>query len=288
MMSQDFWNKYIDLELYTKTKVPIASISCPKFGQKPDIELNAEITAADTLAAFNVTARSLYLKGGVGEEVAEVWVKAGYRGGASSEFVGSVSELYQSEPGPDSAIVIQTNQGNIETWTAKGVSVSVDKGGSLSDAVKSISNALRLDEPKIDKKSGSQKLAAGFSANCGAREAVQKLRRFFPETSILISGSRLVVQPAVKGDEGAPIELKYLSAPPQLLGGKNGTSAVITAPWNPQVKAGSIVSFPTEFYSSTGLVRSAADNTKIEVNFISLHFSTVKNINKMVVRGTVV
>ena len=55
-----------------------------------------------------------------------------------------------------------------------------------------------------------------------------------------------------------------------------------------EVTAGSIVSFPTEFYSSTGLVRSAADNTKIEVNFISLHFSTVKNINKMVVRGTVV
>lgn len=287
-MSDDFWNKFIDLEFKDKAKVTLAKIQCPKFGQKPDIEINAEVTAADTLAALNVTVRSLYIDE-LGENVATVRVNAGYRNGPTADWDGSVSEFYTSEPGPDKGTVIQCNMGSVSDWTDKGASVSVDAGGSLADALKSLSSSLGLDEPLIQGDSGSQKLDAGFQFNGEAREAVQKLKRFFPETTILIQGNRLVVFKTKddKGEGAAPIELGILTSPPQLLGGRDGTSAVVTAPWNPGVKCGSVVAIPSRYYQSTGLVRSAQAETKIRVHFMSIHFSTVKNINKMVLRGVV-
>lgn len=287
---KNFWNKFIDLELKDDAGAGVthAKIQCPKFGQKPDIEINAELTAADTLAALNVTVRSLYIDE-LGKNIKKAIVKAGYRDGEKTEWEGSVSEFYTSEPGPDKATVIQCNMGHIADWTRQGADVSVDAGGSLEDAVKALSNSLGLDDPKIQGDAGSQKLDAGFQFNGEAREAVQKLKRFFPETAILIQEKRLVVFKTKDdtGDGAAPIEIDVLTSPPQLLGGKDGTSAVVTAPWNPKVVCGSVVSFPSKFYQSTGLVRSAQPDTKMRVNFISVHFSTVKNINKMVLRGVV-
>ncbi|MBQ3837052.1 MAG: hypothetical protein II814_07970 [Treponema sp.] len=289
-LTKNFWNKFVDLELKDKAGagVTLAKIQCPKFGQKPDIEINAELTAADALAALNITVRSLYIDE-LGKNVAKVRVNAGYKDGETAEWEGSVSEFYTSEPGPDKGTVIQCNMGHIADWTRQGVDVSVDAGGSLEDAVKALSNVLGLDEPLIQGGAGSQKLDAGFQFNGEAREAAQKLKRFFPETMILIQEKRLVVF-KTKDDTGegvSPVEIDVLTSPPQLLGGKDGTSAVVTAPWNPKVKPGSVVTFPSKYYQSAGIVRSAQDDTKMRVYFVSVHFSTVKNINKMVLRGVV-
>ena len=281
-----FFNKYINIEFLDEEKNPLASITCPKFGRKPDIEINAEINAADAFAAMHITIRSLYLST-IGSEIKRARVTAGFQDGDKATFYGSVTEMYQSEPGPDAATIMQITEGTVEDWLSKPVTVSVDPGGSLEDALKALSNAVGLDSPQIQGDAAGMKLPAGFSFNGEAREAVQKLKSYCPKAVIIIQENKICATDADNPLPSKIVALDFLSAPPQFIGGDKGVYATITAPWNPAVKIGSAVTFPSKFYESSGMVRKTADKSTVAVDGISLHFSTVKNINKMVVRGAV-
>lgn len=282
----DQWNRIINIEFLNKDGTVKYKITTPPHGRKPDIETNYEQVSTTSVHAMHLTIRNFYLYNipDYGK-ITRINVEWGYEG-RSNKFGASVQEMYQTEPGPDSSTVIIFFPGNVLNWIDKTVSGVVDKNSSFENAVNFVTNTLGIDAPIIQNDLKSVALVNKIEFNCTGREALQKLQTFFPDYIFLIDGDCIKVF-SEKGEyEGAKIHtINYMSAPVQLTGG-SGVAVTCTTLFNPAIKCGDIVEIPSQMYESTTIVRSTYKYIRFKPYRISVHFSTVKNVNKMVLEGT--
>ena len=285
-MGMKLFNKIINLEFLDDKGNTVASIKCPKKGRKPSIEINGQFTNVDTLETMNIKVKNLVLDG-VGSDFPTVRVTAGYDD-STTTFDCQVFSMYQDSPGPESVTTIQCVVGKLDSFLTKSVSGRVEEGGSLEDALKLVSNALGFDAPAIDPAAAKMKTETQLCFDGMAREALKKIKAAFPLAVISVSDNRLKVFSIDEPPTEAVNRIQYMSAPVQLSGGKdNPVDAVVTAPWVPSLRCGSVVEFPTKFYGGKGGVSNIKEWLKMEPYSIQIQFMTSGTANKMVVRGTV-
>lgn len=283
------YNKLIDVHFLDDNGKDMKAIICPENGQKPSIEIVGQYVTGDSIPRLSVTIKNFYLDA-VGKEYPKIKISAGY-GKQKKDFVCSIFSIYQESPGPEGSTIIQCAPGELNQWLKATVNAHVDAGGSLKDAVTAISDAVEgLDSPQIDDGVANMKSETQIDFNGVAHEELRKVRKAFPDAIISVTGNRIVCWSRKDPAPKTKRKVDFMSAPPQLTGGgKNATAAVITAPWDPDMRCGDLVEFPTKYYGGrSGNVTKESETMTIVAYSVQFQFSTTGNANKMVVSGTVV
>lgn len=283
------FDKRIDIHFIDEMGDDKFVIICPEKGRKPTIEIVGQYTLGDCVESMNINIKNFYLDA-IGKAFPKIRVAAGY-GAQKKEFECSVFSIYQESPGPEGSTVIQCTPVNQETWNKATVNAHIDAGGSLKDAITAISDAFDgFSAPLIDDSVADLKSETQLDFNGLAREELRKVEKAFPDVMVSVVGSQIVCWDRKKPKPKENRKIDFMSAPPQITGGgDNASLAVITAPWDPDLKCGELVEFPARYYGGrSGNVTKEAETMTIVSYSVQFQFSTTGNANKMVVTGTVV
>lgn len=282
------YNRIINLTLYRKVGLPVF-IRCPVRGRKPTIEISGAYSSTAELKAFNITVRNLYLNLS-GEQYSRIKVEAGYEGNTTT-FEGTIMTMYQEQPGPEGKIVIQCMSGTLQSWLDTVVNLSYEAGTSLETILKALSLKLQCYGTRSGKKAKTLQLKERYESNGTAREAINKLVKYFKdsELSIFIRNNILCALCVTKGDYINQHKLEYMSAPPQEnAGDESGTYyTTVNAPWNPKLMIGDLLTIPARVYiRNLSFVNTSGLKTQnIQVQALNFHFSTTGGANSMTVQG---
>lgn len=269
-----YYNKLIDVELIDTVRKSSTFIRCPTKGVKPQIEISGTIESNDVVNAFEVRITNFY-PDDVTRDYQQIRVYAGYENDKSVVFEGSIVAMYTETPGPDRVTVIYCNTANMAAWSDAAVQLSLDPGFSLTQAVTKIAQALKYDY-QIDLKANAALSKIRWDFNGSARQAITELENFFPEFKLVVANNRITVlsDSSVK----RTFRLPYLKTPAQF----GGQGCTLVAPWNPNIKPGDFVTFPTGTYK---ISEGAIKMTKVNVHILSFNFDTAGNANTMTIMG---
>lgn len=283
-MAINNFNRVIDIVLYDKNGLSIFRLNTPRVGRKPNITITMNITDSDTISAFNVTIKNLYLDRT--REYGSIKVTAGYEGSTKTAFSGQILTMYQEQPGPESVIVIQCTTGRFLNWTNITLNLEFMEGFTLREALSRITVNAHLDAPMISPELQVSS-PARFLHHGSVQQAVHRLRDVFPTVNIFCMNNRLFAFPISKSNGQPAKTLPCLTTPPQAIAGEDGISWVhIAAPWDPEVKPGDDVIFNSGYFKSR--IGSTAEKTStMHVNCMEIQFSTVGSVNKMTLKGGV-
>lgn len=273
-MSQ--FNKIIDLKFKTDTEE--FEIKTPRHGVKPQIKVSGNITAGGFCSNFEVEVTNLYTNDI--KNISEITVQAGYEDELSAGITGKVQFVYTASPGPDMVTVICCTSANYDSWINATINMKLKAGFSLTEAITQISNALNFEPAFIVPSIANKVCAAPLEVNGKCSEAIKQLKNASPDVSIFPNGNKLVVFPTRENYETImEYELPLLTQAPQFSGG----IASIVAPWNPMIKPGDIVKFPTQFYSREN---GAMLGSSMTVTSVQFSFATNTDENDMTLTGT--
>lgn len=300
------FNRIIKLTFYRQNSLPLV-IPCPAKGRKPKIELNATVTAAQSIPAFNITIKNLYLD--LRSDVyTKVRVEAGYEG-QMAVLEGSINTIYQESPGPEGTTVIQCWEGEMKEWLDTYVNVAYDPGTYLNQILVGISKNLNVKGIRTGDKAAELNLKEPFVHNGSVRDAITKLRQLFADSNlvIFIRNDILIAICLTEGDYTSVHTLQYMSGPPQFNNGDSEGSynMTITAPWDPSLQPGDMLIVPSSVYQKYENIvgaktsaRQAIDQRtwnqeeqkdtgtqKIQITRLSFHFGTCGGTNSMTVEG---
>lgn len=283
------YNRIIDLTLISsdgKQKV----IKCPRYGRKPAIEINGSYATDNSLPAFNVTVKNLYLEI-QDQNYAKLKVTAGYADGASDQFEGSIMSLYQESPGPEGQTVIQCYMGQVQTWLDNNVSLDYEAGTPLQTILLDLQKTLKATGVRSGQfKARYLQIKDKLEYDGPARGALSLLQQRFTDDNLVVfvRNNYLCAICAPGADYINAHNLEYLSAPPQEnVGGTDGAYyTTVTAPWNPELRIGDVLRIPSKVYIRNLVQVGGASKTQtIQVTAISFQFSTTGSANNMTVQG---
>lgn len=289
------FNRIIDISLIpdnSNATVPsekqkTRTITCPRHGQKPVIEINGEFWGDMTLPQFNITVKNLYLDLQK-EQYAKIKVSCGYEGN-TVPIEGTILSIYQESPGPDGTTIIQCQLGDLEDWLEATVNLNFEAGASLSDILDAIKTKLNASQVFMGIEAKKLSLQDPFMHNGSAREAISKLIKVFENSrlALFMRDTTLCAVCATKGDFIGTHVLQYISAPPQMnTGSEKGTYyTTITAPWMPKLRIGDLLEIPSKIYMYNYNLVGNGKTQKIQVTAIKFHFGTTGGTNSMTVQG---
>lgn len=283
------YNRIIDLTLITSDNKE-KHITCPRHGRKPAIEINGNYTTANSLPAFNVTVKNLYLEI-KDQNYSRLKVTAGYADGSTDTFEGSIMSLYQESPGPEGQTVIQCYMGQAQNWLDANVDLNYEPGTTLQTILEDLQKTLKATGVRTGQfKAKYLQIKDKFEWNATARGALTKLQKTFEDDGLVVfvRNNYLCAVCAPGADYINAHNLEYLSAPPQEnVGGEDGAYyTTVTAPWNPELRIGDILRIPSKVYIRNLVQVGGASKTQtIQVTTISFHFSTTGSANSMTVQG---
>ena len=283
------YNRIIELTLITSDNKE-KCIPCPRYGRKPTIEINGEYWTANSLPAFNVTVKNLYLEI-KDQNYSRLKVTAGYADGSTDTFEGSIMSLYQESPGPEGQTVIQCQLGQVQNWLDATVDLNYEPGTKLLVILQDLQKILKATGVRTGQDNAKDlQLKERFEWNATARGALTKLQKTFEDDGLVVfvRNNYLCAVCAPGSDYINAYDLEYLSAPPQEnVGGKDGAYyTTVTAPWNPKLRVGDILRIPSKVYIRNMVQVGGASKTQtIQVTTISFHFSTTGSANSMTVQG---
>lgn len=275
------FNKLINLTFKTKSGIAFC-INTPAKGVKPQIEISGNLTMEGFTHNFEVRITNYYSDSIDTdlENATYIVVSAGYEGKMSAGIYGAVQNVYTESPGPDKVTVLSCVSANYDAWISKTVDLKLAENFSLQDAVSAVTDALGYDPAIIDSSIAAKKCAAPLNHNGRCTEAITKIKGAFPGVSIITDGKKLRVFPTEAKQRSVVVhELGLLTQAPQYSGG----TVNLVAPWEPMVKPGDYVHFPTN-YKRTSLGAIVSDTAM--VNTIQFHFATNTDENEMTITGT--
>lgn len=282
------FNRIINLQFLSANYSPtlVSDIICPLNGRKPNIEIVGKITPDDILDSFNVTIKNLYLEN-LSQQYGKLRVTAGYKNQPKVAFTGSIVSIFPEKPSPEGSTVIQCISGNLESWLNKYINIDLPQGFTLTQTLLLITQKLGIDAPYIPSNLASLQSQIPLQIQDKAAEAIHAIKKCFPTIKIKTFSNKITVWDSSLINTGTlPKELKYLSAPPQLIAGEKGESlAWITAPWDPSLRPGDLIKInQRSFVSQTafGIPRTEGIYNVLSIDF---HFSTVGQINQMTILG---
>ena len=288
----ELFNRIINLKFIGENG-KVVTVTCPKKGRKPNIELHATIWPSCNLPAFNLTVKNMYLD--LREDVyTKVEVEAGYAG-RTTTITGSVIMLYQEEPGPEGTTYIQCREGGLKEWLDAYINVEFKAGTYLAEVLAGITKNLSNKGTRIARIgnfASRLSLPSKFVHNGTAREAIQKLMQMFQGYCLAIYTQNDILNAVcLTYDDYIKIKtLKYISGPPQFnIADESGELfTTITAPWDPTLQVGDELIIPSRTYQNYGRIGgTVSGEQKIHVTQIEVHFGTCGGLNSMTVEGYV-
>jgi hypothetical protein len=272
------FNKLINLSFQTNTGKSF-TIKTPIHGPKPQIEISGNLTMEGYSHNIEIRLTNFYTDS-IDGDITSVSVEAGYEGAMSAGVFGTVQNMYTETPGPDKVTVISCVSASYDRWINSTIDMKLKEGFTLETAITQISNALGYDRAIIDVSISGLTCAAPLQFNGRCTEALSKVKEAFPGVTVVVDGNKLRVYPTEAKQSSVIVHnLALLAQAPQFTGG----TVNIVAPWNPMIKPGDYVHFPTSIRrQSLGAI--TADTA--QVNTIQFHFATNTDVNEMVITGT--
>lgn len=272
------FNKLINLTFQTNTGKQF-TIETPVHGPKPQIEISGNLTMEGYSHTIEIRVTNLYTDSIEGD-ITSVNVMAGYEGEMSAGVFGSVQNVYTETPGPDKVTVLSCVSATYDAWINNTINMKLKEGFTLETAITQISNALGFDRPIIDTSISGSTCPAPLQFNGRCSEALSKVKEVFPGVSVIVDGNKLRIFPIEAKQSSVVVHnLALLSQAPQFSGG----SVNIVAPWNPMIKPGDYVHFPTNIRQQS---LGAITTDTAQVNTIQFHFATNTDVNEMIITGT--
>lgn len=272
------FNKLINLTFQTSTGKKFF-IMTPKRGIKPQIEISGNLTMEGYSHTIEVRVTNLFTDSIEGD-ITSLSIEAGYEGEMSAGVYGAVQTVYTETPGPDKVTVLSCVSAAYDAWINKTINMKLEAGYALETAIIQVTQALGYEPAIVDASISASTCAAPLMFNGRCSEAVSKIKEAFPGVTIIVDGKKLRVFPTEQKRSAAVIHnLALLSQAPQFSGG----TVSIVAPWNPMIKPGDFIHFPTKF---SRLSLGAITTDIAEVNSIQFHFATNTDVNEMIISGT--
>lgn len=272
------FNKLINLTLQTSTGKQF-TIETPVHGPKPQIEISGNLTMEGYSHTVEVRVTNLYTDSIEGD-VTSIKVMAGYEGEMSAGVSGTVQNVYTETPGPDKVTVLSCVSATYDAWINNTINMKLKEGFTLETAITQISNALGFDRAIIDASVSGLTCSAPLQFNGRCSEAVTKVKEVFPGVSVIVDGNKFRVFPnGAKQSSVVVHNLALLTQAPQFSGG----TVSIVAPWNPMIKPGDYVHFPTSIRQQS---LGAITTDTAQVQTIQFHFATNTDVNEMIITGT--
>lgn len=282
------WNRIIDIYFLNESGVEIATIKCPKNGRKPNITLTGAMYGKDIAHEFDITIKNFYLDD-ILTGTKKVRVVAGYEDKRRIAFEGSLSYMHQESPGPESTTVVHCISTSEIDWLTNTVNINLDKGYSFKTALTQISQALGYKMPKISP-SITYPSSESFQFQGSCRQALVHLKKSFDNVDIEDEGGIFAAYEKGEAKQRIEHDIPYLSAPPKIEAGAENmlSAATISAPWNPLLRTGNIVTFNSACYQSVQYIKTLRqERTRIQIANLQFHFGTVTGVNQMTIFGTV-
>lgn len=281
------WNRIIDLKFLTQEgmQIPKTAIPCPETGRKPSITITGSFTTDDYLPAFNVTVKNLYMDLPT-VLYPKLEVRAGYAG-RLQPFTGTIYQMYQEQPGPEGTTIIQCLNGNIKNW--EDATIKIEQAAetfSLYSVLRQIATATGLSlsvSPIAVNLAGKSK----FEFEGTPKNAVSRLKQMFSDEGLYITVRGDTLYAFTKNDRSGPkdFRINFITTPAQMQAGEEDTAyATVTAPWEPELRPGDRLTFPSKNYLKNFNVVNS-EETSIIVTTIQFHFSTTGSTNQMTVQG---
>lgn len=285
------YNRIIDLTFYGADNNPVYTISCPRKGQKPNIQITGSLLGNGTLGTFEIKIKNLYMNI-TQTQFTKVKVAAGYESKLMS-FEGEIFFMYRESPGPDGVTTIKCLTGLIGPFLNSTINKTYEKGSSIWTTLKDINKALGYkEEPNCTSNVWSKTWPVSMYFNLGAVECIEKIRSIFPDINVVFDTSNTYWNLNTETRGQQVHNLNYITTPPQLINDGDGNASVVTltAPWDPTIEPGHTISFKSDFYVSKlpGIDISSQGNTKtisLKVVTLQFQFGTVGNLNSMVIMG---
>lgn len=286
------FNRSINITIKNSAGIIIEQIRTPQYGKKPNIEINGALYINDIAGVFDIKLKNYYLKNTT-QQYQKIEISAGYFGAQQATLEGSIVYVFNEAPGPEGTTVIHCIGTDNEKWLNKTINKEFAAGFRFTEALKAISTALGFDDPKISAELGTLTGPEKWIAEGSCKDAVHSLSGYFAN-----AGRTLIIRPEnnrliaydIKNSIPTPVDIKYLTTPPQLTGGQEGAVyATFSAPWVPELRPGNVVKISTKHYS-TKLARTAArgDYAIIRIETLTFQFGTVNSLNTMTIGGDII
>lgn len=270
------YNKIIDLTFKTGNKS--FSIKTPRNGVKPLIEISGELTGKSNVTNLNIEITNFYCD--EIEDISYVEISAGYEGKVIAGITAQVQNVYTASTGPDKVTTINCLTGNYTALMDKWINLKMKAGFTLQDVLDQVSNKLGFETPLIDSSIKTKTSEVPLYHNGLCNSCLHAIKEVFTDINIIIEGSRLKCYPVGKELKSVVThELPLLTQAPQYTGG----AVNINTLWNPMVKCGEYVHFPTEIKKKS--IGSLITDTAM-VNLIQFRFSTGSDTNEMILSAT--
>ena len=288
MITSSRWNRIINLRLYTLAG-GYKEIKCPQYGRKPNIEIHGVFADDGFIPSFNIKVSNLYLDL-QSNQYTKITVEAGYVNN-TAVMTGTILTIYQEQPGPEGATIIQCQSGELQNWLDATVQLNFTLGTPLLTVLQAIRAAIGAARVAAGIKASAIFLKTPFYHDGTAREALDKLKGMFDEEQIVffLSEGILHAERAGTGDFAGIKTLQYLSAPPQQNSGDAAGAyyTTLTAPWLPNLRLFDKLRIPSYTYQKNfGRVGFGGGGMQtIQVTSLSFDFATTGRLNTMTVQG---
>ena len=272
------FNKIINLTFQTARGTAFSVIT-PTRGIKPQIEISGNMTMTGYTHNFEVRITNFF-SDAIEGDITDIEVVAGYEGKLSAGIYGKVQNVYTESPGPDKVTVLSCISANYDAWINNTIDIKLMANFSLQEAISQVTTALGFEPANIDVSLATKICAAPFNHNGRCSEALSKLKTVFPGICIITDGKKLRVFPKeAKAANMVVHNLALLTQAPQY----SGSTVSLVAPWEPMIKPGDYVTFPTTFNKLS--FGSVLFDTAM-VNSLQFHFATNTDANEMILSGT--
>lgn len=272
------YNRIINITFTNEETGDRFEIKCPARGRKPNITIQGTLLPCNFMSLIEIRIINLYIERG--RTFQKVEVNAGYENSVSLAFEGEITNIYDESPGPEKVTVITCTQGSLKTMTENTVSIALEKGFTLKNALTQITNAGELTAP-IFTFEDNVTSAAPFTFNGTVQEALHQLTPLFPDVMFLFTDKTIKAVKVQSFGNEQPKIIEYLQSPPQIV----STTVVLKAPWNPVIRPGDIVSVQNVSFITRGKVATGSLMNKYRVSSIEFRFCTVQGTNTMTIQG---
>lgn len=274
------FDKIVNVTLVQKDGVS-RYIECPKFGQKPSINVQGAMNPAVVLSELDLRITNLLTGDTPLTAYKYIKIEAGYAGALKTTIEAEVNNAYQETPGPDGITIFKSFLGYWTNWSNVTMSQQWTTGTSVKSVLEYCASQLQLTL-KTTLDSGLQIQAPSGWGHTGLiKDFLTDISKVL-NVNIYPTGAFLIAYPG-KGDTGVRHVLQYFSTPPR----HEAYGYNLTSPWDPTIRPGDIITVDSRYMRQTygGSVVDAT-GTSFVVQTLSFDFSTNDETNSMIIMAT--